>query len=300
MGLRTILYGYRKEHLSYYIVPEEAEIVRKIFTDYISGITLKSIADELTRNSVVYYQDKTSWTKNAVCRIIENARYAGDMEYPAIISKTDFETAVSMKNDKGGTREKDTAEIAWLKRKMQCAECGCRFSRRRHYSGQRENWACVNGCKTEIYIDDAVLYEKILNVLNSVTENPLLLKHDIADTESYEPTLEILRNEREIDRMIEQKNPRFLPIKKAIYDCTANRFECCRLDCSESVTTALIEYISQLPPLVRLDFELLKKLVNGITVYKDGSLSVQFLNHKTVNEKETINDADRDITESCY
>lgn len=90
MGLRTILYGYRKEHLSYYIVPKEAEIVRKIFTDYISGITLKSIADELTRDSVVYYQDKTSWTKNAVCRIIENAHYTGDMEYPSIVPQIDL------------------------------------------------------------------------------------------------------------------------------------------------------------------------------------------------------------------
>lgn len=300
MGLRTILYGYRKEHLSYYIVPEEAEIVRKIFTDYISGITLKSIADELTRDSVVYYQDKTSWTKNAVCRIIENAHYTGDMEYPSIISKTDFEAAAAIKNSKGGTREQDSAEIAWLKRKMQCAECGCRFSRRRHYSGQRENWACVNGCKTDIYVDDAMLYEKFVSVLNSVIENPMLLKHDAMDTESYEPTLEIIRSEREIDRMIEQKNPRFLPIKKAIYDCTANRFDCCRLDYSKSVTTALIEYVSHLLPLAVLDFELLKKLVNGITVQSDGSLSVQFLNNKTVNEKENIDDANNDSTEGCY
>lgn len=300
MGLRTILYGYRKEHLSYYIVPEEADIVRKIFTDYISGITLKSIADELTRDSVVYYQDKTSWTKNAVCRIIENAHYTGDMEYPAIVSKTDFETAAAIKNSKGGTREKDTAEIAWLKSKMRCAECECRFSRRRHYSGQRENWACVNGCKTDIYVDDAMLYEKLVSVLNSVIENPMLLKHDAMDTEPYEPTLEILRNEREIDRMIEQKNPRFLPIKKAIYDCTANRFDCCYLDYSESVTTVLIEYVSQLSPLEKLDFELLKKLVNSITVYRDGSLFVQFLNNKTVNEKENIDDADGDSTEGCY
>lgn len=222
------------------------------------------------------------------------------MEYPAIISKTDFETAAAIKNSKGGTREQDSAEIAWLKNKMRCGECGHRFSRRRHYSGSREHWACVNECKTEIYIDDAVLYEKILIVLNRVIENPMLLKHDAMNTESYEPTLEIIRSEREIDRMIEQKNPRFLPIKKAIYDCTANRFDYCRLDYSKSVTTALIEYVSQLSPLDGLDFELLKKLINGITVQSDGSLSVQFLNDKTVNEKEKIDDADSDSTEDCY
>lgn len=72
------------------------------------------------------------------------------------------------------------------------------------------------------------------------------------------------------------------------------------MDYSESVTTVLIEYVSQLSPLEKLDFELLKKLVNSITVYRDGSLSVQFLNNKTVNEKENIDDADGDSTESCY
>ena len=189
MELRTILYGYRKEHLSYYIVPEEAEVVRKIFTDYISGAALKAIADELTRDKVVYYKDKTSWTKNAVCRIIENAHYTGDMEYPAIISKTDFETAVSLKNEKGGTREKDTAEIAWLKGEMRCGECGRRFSRRRHYSGQRENWACVNGCKTDVYIDDALLYEKLLAVLNRVIDTPKLLESDTVNESYFEPML---------------------------------------------------------------------------------------------------------------
>ena len=43
MGLRTILYGYRKEHLSFYIVPEEAEVVRLIFREYIAGKTMKRI-----------------------------------------------------------------------------------------------------------------------------------------------------------------------------------------------------------------------------------------------------------------
>ena len=70
MGLRTILYGYRKDHLLFYIIPEEAVIVRRIFREYITGKTMKSIADNLSKEKVVYYKDKTTWTKNAVCRIL--------------------------------------------------------------------------------------------------------------------------------------------------------------------------------------------------------------------------------------
>ena len=117
MGLRTILYGDRKDHRLFYIIPEEAEVVRKIFREYIAGKTMKNIADGLSKGKVVYYKDKTTWTKNAVCRILENEHYTGDFEYPAIISQADYVTANAMKTDKGGKRDADTPEVALLKRR---------------------------------------------------------------------------------------------------------------------------------------------------------------------------------------
>lgn len=300
MGLRTVLYGYRKEHLSFYTVPEEVEIVRRIFADYISQKPLKAIADELTKEKVVYYEDKTSWTKNAVCRIIDNLHYAGDTEYPAIISKADFETAAAIKSGKGGAREKDTVEIAWLKSKLRCGQCGHRITRIRHYSGAHERWTCVNGCKTDIYVDDPLLYRKLLNILNKVIENPSLLEYGETDEICCEPVLEVLRSERETERMIEQKNPQFLPIKKVVFECAQRKFDCCRLDYSKAVTEALIGYVKGLSAMETLDFELLKKFVTDMTVNKDGGLSVRFLNRRTVSEKEDTDHDDRNAAESCH
>ena len=286
MELRTILYGYRKEYRSYYIVPEEAKTVRRIFADYISGKSLKSIADALTKEKVVYYQDKTTWTKSAVSRIIENAHYAGDFEYPAIISKEDFETAFDRKNSRGGTREKDTEKIAWLKGRMRCGVCGRRVTRIRHYSYNRERWICVDGCKTEMYVDDEILDGKLLSVLQKITENPSLLEYGATDGEESEMSLNVIRNEREIDRMIEQKNPAFQPLKKAIYENAAKRFDECRMDYSGAVTATLQAYVKQLSVTDELDFDMLKRLVIEITLHKHGNVSVRFLNHKTVEEKE--------------
>ena len=288
MELRTILYGYSKERRGFTVVPEEAAVVRKIFAEYISGVTLKQIADELTSNHVVYYQDKTSWTKNAVCRILENPHYAGDLEYPAILPKSEYDTAAAIKNSKGGAREQDTEEIAWLKHKMRCGECGSRYTRRKHYSGTHERWVCTNGCKSELFVDDAVLYQKLFNILRRVIGNPSVLRYDEPCETNYEPTLVVQRNEREIDRMIEQPNPAFVPIKKMIYACAAQKFDCCRIDYSRGITEALIAYLEQLSGMESPDFALLKKIVESIEVKKDGSIAIRFLNQKAIDEKEKV------------
>ncbi|MCR5636243.1 MAG: recombinase family protein [Clostridiales bacterium] len=298
MGLRTILYGYRKEHLSFYIIPEEADIVRQIFREYISGRTMKSIADELTAKKIVYYKDKCTWTKNAVCRILENKHYTGDYEYPAIISRKDYETANAMKSGKGGKRESDTSEIALLKRKMFCSECGHRYTRRKNYSGTRERWTCPNQCKLSSFLDDNTLYEKLIKLLNRIIDDPNLLHYNDTTGELYEPTLELIRQDREIDRMTEQKNPKFLPIKSVIYDAASNRFDCCRIDPSKAVTDRLIEYLNTFEKLGTLDFSLIERIVKTIIAHTDGKLTIKFMNDKTVDEEDK-NASSNDSSEDC-
>lgn len=299
MGLRTILYGYRKDHLLFYIIPEEADVVRKIFREYISGKTMKEIADGLSKEKVVYYKDKCTWTKNAVCRILENEHYTGYLEYPAIISQADYMTANAMKTDKGGKRDADTPEVALLKRKMFCAKCGHRYTRRKNYSGTRERWECPNHCKLSFFLDDKALYGKLTLLINRVIDNPDLLRYDTSIAERYEPTLELIRQEREIDRMTEQKNPQFSPIKGAIYDAASNRYDCCCLDPSKAVTDKLIEYIRTLGKPEAPDFALIEKIVKRITVHTDGKLSIVFLNDKTVNEQEDNHASSDDSPEGC-
>ena len=300
MGLRTILYGYKKDHLLFYIIPEEADIVRRIFREYIAGKTMKNIAEDLSKEKVVYYKDKTTWTKNAVCRILENEHYKGDLEYPTIISQADYLTANAMKTDKGGKRDADTSEVALLKRKMFCAECGHRFTRRKNYSGTRERWECPNHCKLSFFLDDKSLYKKLALLINQVIGNPDLLHYDADIAERYEPTLELIRQDREIDRMVEQKNPQFLPIKGAIYDAASNRYDCCHFDPSKAVTDKLIEYVRTLEKTETTDFALIERIVRSITVHTDGKLSVRFLNDKTVDEQEDKNNASsNDSPEGC-
>lgn len=60
MSSRWVLYGYVKRENQFYINIPESEIVRKIFSLYINGSALKKIAEILTEQEVVYYEEKNN------------------------------------------------------------------------------------------------------------------------------------------------------------------------------------------------------------------------------------------------
>lgn len=87
MSLRHIPYGYRIEKGTPVIVPEEAEIVSRIFHRYDDGETLLAVADSLTEQQIDYYEGKRQWNKNMIARILENRKYIGEETYPPIVSR---------------------------------------------------------------------------------------------------------------------------------------------------------------------------------------------------------------------
>ena len=94
--------GYRLVEGELRIVPEEAEIVRKIFKMYLSGLGMSKIASELTREGV-HARLGNHWPKNTIRGILKNEKYTGDM----ILQKTynvDFRTKAKKVN-KGERRQ---------------------------------------------------------------------------------------------------------------------------------------------------------------------------------------------------
>lgn len=109
--------------------------------------------------------------------------------------------ANSMKTQKGCKKTADSPEIVYLKKNTICGQCGKRLTRRRNYSGLRERWECLGRCKIDCFLDDRTYQEKIKEVLNSVIAQPELLQYEYEAVEGYESSLDIIRQEREIDRI---------------------------------------------------------------------------------------------------
>ena len=286
MSLRTILFGYNVVLGKIEISEQEAQIVKEIFSEYLNGKSLSEIARSLTERKIIYYLDKTVWTKNIVSRIIQNPKYVGADGYPAIILLTDFELANKRKLQMGG-EQTELPEITMLiKSKLVCRQCGHSIGRRNKWRS-REKWICPNSCKVDAYVDDKMLFASVLSILNSVIQCPSLLRREVAAIE-YSPSMEVVRQNREIDRVREQSGVAFGVVAKMVLQCVAHKYECCPLDKSKSMTDALMDRYQNIQLMSELDIVLIKETVNKIFVNKDGSVTVLFINDAEItnNKKE--------------
>lgn len=71
-------YGYKKNSEGKLeIIPEQAEVVKQIFSYYISGLTPVKIIRELKEQNIVSPKGKEKWCKGTVEKILVNEKYAG-------------------------------------------------------------------------------------------------------------------------------------------------------------------------------------------------------------------------------
>lgn len=79
------LLGYRKgEDGEPEIVPQEAELVERIFTMYLSGMTVDVISKQLQSEDIVIPGKEFTFGKNMIMNVLKNEKYCGD----CILQKT--------------------------------------------------------------------------------------------------------------------------------------------------------------------------------------------------------------------
>ena len=75
-NIRMYGYDYKKGHLT--VIPEEAEVVRMIFADYLGGMGRNAIMKKLARLGI---PTKTGgrWSETTISSILKNEKFIGDM-----------------------------------------------------------------------------------------------------------------------------------------------------------------------------------------------------------------------------
>jgi len=76
------------------IVPEEAVIIKRIFTEYLAGETLLEIAKGLINDDIPTPRGKTNWTSARILSILTNEKYKGD----ALLQKTYIVDCISKRS----------------------------------------------------------------------------------------------------------------------------------------------------------------------------------------------------------
>ena len=173
MKNRYIPFGYRLSEGA--IVPHdrEAEMVRLIFRQYISGESYGRIAAMLEKAGQPYSEGSSRWNKNMVGRILQNRKYTGQDGYPKLVTEDEFRQSALLQQAKYTRKDIHTApEITALKRKVFCGECGSPYERILD-NRTGEKWKCKNtGCRRTTKITDTLLTGQIISLLNLAVENP--------------------------------------------------------------------------------------------------------------------------------
>lgn len=91
--------GYTKDADGNLVIdPEQAEIVRRIYREYLQGLSMDKIAAGLEADGILTGAGKTKWYSSTINKILRNEKYIGD----ALLQKTyttDFLTKKRIKNN---------------------------------------------------------------------------------------------------------------------------------------------------------------------------------------------------------
>ena len=221
------------------IVPEEAEIVRRIYHRYLDGCTLGQIKRELEEDGVPTAQGVERWSPSIIHNILTNEKYIGDAlsqksyscgfpfvqkrnhgerlqyytenSHPAIIDRDTFERVQALLQKKA-QKEKKRREKSPLALKIGCGNCGTVFQRRSSQNGY-VTWVCrthdrhAADCPVG-RIPEAEIHAAFLRMYHRRKSNADII---------LAPTLRQLIT---LDTILRQNHPQVLAINRAIAEAT--------------------------------------------------------------------------------
>lgn len=205
------MYGYKmREDNTLEIVPEEAEVVRRIFDMYIEGAGSVAIATALEADGIPS-RSGSGWRPQTILQMLANEKYMGDslMGKSVTINGQQFDNMDGAYGDRyymedthEGIISKETFALVQelrLQRQnkklvgqpvpeypftgiIECGECGKHYQHKVNNSGKKwkhDVWACATALKKGVAacgctrIKDSVLREKFIEAYNEfVTQRP--------------------------------------------------------------------------------------------------------------------------------
>ena len=210
--------GYRLFDGKLYIVPEEAEVVKTIFTDYISGMGVNAIAKKLNKAGFPTKR-ALAWSDSTIRDILKNEKYSGDMllqktfnldhiskkkminrgelpmyqvidSHEAIIDKVTFakvQSEIVRRAAKRGFKPEPKKQYIFTGL-IYCGQCGKHYLRKQANAGSKyvkHVWICPtfnfrgrNSCPSQ-QIPESILLKKTAEVLGTTELDRALLEKSI-------------------------------------------------------------------------------------------------------------------------
>ncbi|WP_409969091.1 recombinase family protein [Bengtsoniella intestinalis] len=195
-------YGYRLVNKELVVHEAEAETVRRIFREYLSGLGIERIATDLSADCIPTKTGKTKWSFTTVRGILRNERYIGDMllqkyygedvlpykQYPnngtlpqyyvknthePIIDEIQYQLAKILSAEKT-SQYNQTSERSVLAKKIRCKQCNTIY--RRKTTNNKTYWECrayahgKTNCPSQRILEESI-YTAFIRMYNKLQAN---------------------------------------------------------------------------------------------------------------------------------
>lgn len=262
-------YGYRLVNNQLEIHEQEAETVRRIFSEYLDGKGGFEIAKGLMADGIPFRDGRMKWRHQAIVCLIRNERYAGDMllqksynedampyrkkinrgELPKvyvknthepIVSRIEFELAnILLKERSAGITTGESKEYP-LSRKVRCKECGSAY--RRKITRNIPYWVCREHDNDKELCSGERITEEALHNAFAMLYNKL--KQNYAGI-----ILPMLNSLEKLQEMKTRGNPEISTINKQIAELSEQNHVMTGLSSSGTLDPAL--FISEIDEINR-------------------------------------------------
>lgn len=267
---RYVCYGYRIANGEYAADHAEAQIIQRIFSAYLKGISFLEIARDLNDKGIYYNREGGHWNKNNVSRVLANRRYVGENGYPVIVDTAAFEQAQVIRSQRTRCARKTTDEALW--KRFVCGECGHALKR---YGGDnnkeiRTYFRCER-CGARIALPSSELIDLVIDAINnkSVTND---------ETQKYVQSVHAMRAWNEADRWLEASSADRREVLQRIFQAASVEYDGIPHSKAYLEAPRMLKYINARLPLRQMDHGFIKKAVSQIILNKDRTIQVRFFN----------------------
>lgn len=280
MRNRTIPFGYQYENGVLAINSPEAHTVQKVFAAYLSGEPLSKIADHLTAKLVEYLPGHWQWDKSRVKRLLDNAKYTGEDDFPPIIKERDFQLAHQKKENANTNRQSVDEDIKLFKGLTHCHHCGNAMVRRMDSRMEHPvTWKCPR-CDYFLSLPDEEFKRRVFLLQKKLADKPLLAEKE--EDEIQVTSMEARRLTNEIFRKLDSANFSEDELVTLALQCAAKNYEA--ISSARHITDRLTATLLHAGPLSAFDRELFQRTVLEIHLTRKGEILLKLQNGMFVGE----------------
>lgn len=289
--LKHIPIGYKLVDGKIEVDRERAKVIRKIFTDYLKGSSMKKIAEDLSKRGFLNKNNKPNWYHGSIGRILEDSKYLGDEIYLQIIDRETFQAVKEKRREKNKhyarTKEdiRERNESAFIE-KLVCGQCGelyRKYTTDIKKSKEETVWKCHNHTYqrkmkcNNLILDESELEDEFIASVNYLISRMWILERNKKKKKSR-TNMEIRSLEERIKELEEKGLQSSKELSSLIFKRARAYYDISQIDDYDYMTEKIKEELRDREKLIEFDGELFKKIIDKIRIYKNGNIEVEFIN----------------------